>query len=113
MYNVGNEVGVILRNSWGRDHLQGLYRVTKSNKTRVHIQRVSDGYERIFSAMTGVEKGSTRYRSAEIISVDRYRQMEKLNDINDYENAWREIESLASKKDLFGLKNAIANLESA
>ena len=113
MYTIGQEVAVIRHGSWGHIHLQGIYRVTKSNKVRVHLERVSDGYERIFSANTGIEKGSERYRSAEIVSVDRYRQIEKRQETEkSMKNIWNQIQSFASNKDLDGLKNAITNLES-
>jgi hypothetical protein len=113
MYTIGQEVAVIRHGSWGHTDLQGIYKVTKSNKVRVHLERVSDGYERIFSANTGIEKGSTRYRSSEIVSLDRYRQIEKMQEMkNEIRDIWRDIQSFASNKDLDGLKNAIANLES-
>ena len=113
MYAVGNAVAVIRHGSWGHTQLQGIYRVTKSNKMRVHLQRESDGYERIFSAITGLEKGSTRYHSSEIISVDRYRQIEKMEQMkNEIRDIWRDIQNFASNKDLDGLKNAVSKLES-
>ena len=113
MYSVGDGVAVIRHGSWGRIQLQGLYRVTKSNKVRVHLQRESDGYERIFSAQTGIEKGSERYRSAEIISVDRYNRIKEFDELQEKIKAeWNLIQLYAKNKDLGALKEAIVNLES-
>ena len=112
MYTVGQEVAVIRHGSWGHIQSQGKYKITKSNKARVHLQRISDGYERIFSAVTGIEKGSQRYYTAEIISTERYDQIQmKSERERTIRESWQAIQTLASNRDLNGLKEAIANLE--
>lgn len=113
MLSLNETVGIIRYGSFGHVQYQGLYTVTKINKTRIHVQRVSDNYERIFSAHTGIEKGSERYRSAEIVSVGRYNAMENADKLKGkIRDTWEIIQNRASRKDLVALKEAIANLES-
>ena len=112
MYTVGQEVAVIRYGNWGGILQQGRYRVTKSNKVRVHLQRISDGYERVFSAKTGVEQGSTRYRSSEIVSVERYNAIEatRLRDAT-LRDAWNTVQEAAKNKNIADIKTALSILE--
>nr|QMP83789.1 MAG: hypothetical protein [Caudoviricetes sp.] len=112
MYTVGQEVGIIRYGSWDHIQNQGIYTVTKSNKQRVHLVRNNDGYERIFSVITGKEKGSGNLRPADIITVNEYnRILERKRKEEEIRATWRAIQSCADKKDLEGLKAAIAVLE--
>ena len=112
MYTVGQEVAVIRYGNWGGILQQGVYRVTKSNKVRVHLQRISDGYERVFSAKTGVEQGSTRYSSAGIISVERYNVIEAARLRKDtLHNAWNTVQEAVKNKDIAEIKAALDVLE--
>ena len=113
MYEVDQVVGVIRYGTWGDVSHQGLYRVTKSNKVRTHLKRLTDGYEREFSAKTGIEKGSERYRSAQIVTEEKYRQFEADKiERTRISNCWDSIENAAHKRNLIELKEMIAKLES-
>ena len=111
MYNVGNEVGIIRSGTWGGILEQGIYTVSRSNQARIHLKRKSDGYERIFSAKTGIEKGSNVYRSAEIVSLNEYNKIIK-NRMRreEFDAGWTAIKYCVDKKDLLGLHAAVKTL---
>ena len=111
MFNVGQEVGVIRYGTWGGIIEQGIYTVSKSNQVRVHLKRKSDGYERIFSAKTGIEKGSNVYRSAEIVSLNEYDKIVKSRlRREEFDAGWTAIKYCVEKKDLLGLQAAVKTL---
>jgi uncharacterized protein (DUF1015 family) len=53
-YIVGQVVGILCSGSWSTN-TQGKFTVTKVNKVRVELARISDGYVRVFSVKTGKE----------------------------------------------------------
>lgn len=109
---VNDEVGIIRSGTWGVIHMEGLYRVSKMNKVRIHLQRLADGYERVFSAKHGREMGSERYRSAEIVSVARYKEIEARRlKTNRVRAAWLDAANAVQCKNLDVLKAAIATIE--
>lgn len=112
MYSVDEEVGVINYNH-GNGGFQGIYRVTKSNKVRIHLKRVTDGYERIFSAKTGAEQGSvSRYRSAAIVTLAKYKELERAKIQRGHlDLAWKHVQHAASNRNLTNLKEAISKIE--
>jgi histidyl-tRNA synthetase len=64
---VGQQVSV-----QSRGHSEGVYEVTKVNKMRVEVKRISDGYERAFSVKTQIELNRLyrdRYNTARIETV--------------------------------------------
>ena len=111
MYTIGQEVGIIRSGTWGGISEQGIYIVSRSNKARIHLKRKSDGYERIFSAKTGVEKGSDVYRSAEIVSLNEYDKIVKSRmRREEFDAGWTAIKYCVDKKDLLGLQAAVKTL---
>ena len=95
----GTRVAVAEHGRWNT-HSQGFYAVTNANKTRIIIKRESDGYERTFSTRTGLEKGSDRYRSAFIESVeDQQARIDERNHVAKINAAWEEVNSAVNNKD--------------
>lgn len=110
----GSKVGVIKHGSWGNVSQQGVYTVTKCNGTVCEITRDSDGYVRSFSNRTGIEKNSysTRYNTADIISLDRYEALlEKRKAETLRENLWASVAEAANRKNLAVLRDLIGQLE--
>lgn len=92
-YTIGQMVGILRTGSWNTV-AQGKYTVTKVNKVRVELARVSDSYTRTFSVKTGKEFGICADRSY-IVTEDRYDQhvalqtaeatrKQSINDIKDF-----------------------------
>ena len=108
---VGDKVGIYRSGSWNV-HSEGIYVVNKVNKVRIVLGRESDGYEREFSARTGIEKGSERYRSAGIESVqeqmDRKATQQRARDISA---AWSLIEHAAKNSNLTDLLEKVEELK--
>jgi len=112
-YNVkvGDTVGIVRMGTYGY-MTQGLYEVTKANKAVVEVTRQADGYERTFSNRTGLEKGSTKYRSAEIVSKERVEAMDEKRRIeNERAELFQMIGYAAQKKSLADIKVLVERLE--
>jgi hypothetical protein len=112
-YNVkaGDIVGIVRMGNYGY-MTQGLYEVTKANKAIVEVTRQADGYVRTFSNRTGVEKGSTKYRSAEIVSKERIEAMDEKKRIeNERAELFQMIGYAAQKKNLADIKVLVERLE--
>ena len=117
-YNVkvGETVGIIRMGNYGY-MTQGLYEVIKANGAVVEVMcikssAVKDGYVRTFSNRTGVEKGSTKYRSAEIVSKERVEAMDEKRRIeNERAELFQMIGYAAQKKNLADIKVLVERLE--
>jgi len=112
-YNVkvGDTVGIVRMGTYGY-MTQGLYEVTKANKAVVEVTRQADGYVRTFSNRTGLEKGSTKYRSAEIVSKERVEAMDEKRRIeNERAELFQMIGYAAQKKSLADIKVLVERLE--
>ena len=108
---VGDKVGIYRSGSW-TIHSEGIYAVKKVNKVRIILGRESDGYEREFSARTGLEKGSERYRSASLETVQEQMDRKLGEQQKRAENAaWEQVETAAKRKDLAALRATVAALE--
>lgn len=114
-FSAGDKVGVIKTGGYyGHVSQQGVYTVTKCNGTVCEITRDSDGYVRSFSNRTGIEKNSysTRYNTADIISLDRYEALlEKRKAETLRENLWASVAEAANRKNLAVLRDLIGQLE--
>lgn len=109
---VNDEVGIIRYSYGGSIFQEGLYRVSKVNKVRIHLQRLEDGHERVFSAKHGSEMGVDRYRSAQIVSVARYEEIEARRlKTNRVRAAWIDAANAVQRKSLDELKASIAKIE--
>jgi len=104
---VGQRVGV-QRNSFS----QGTYVVSKVNKVRVELMRESDGYVRIFSVRTGVEKDNTRYHSACIETIEQTTLREERRVIEKARHAaWTSLAEAVDYKDIDDVEAALAALK--
>ena len=110
--NVGDKVTVARYRNFGGVSLQGIYDVVKVDKMKVVLRRESDGYERVFSVKTGIEKGSSRYKSAIIESLEdndeREVQRAQLAKLNE---SWTNVQNAAGRKNLKDLELAVAALK--
>ena len=107
---VNDEVAVVRHGSWNTI-TQGVYVVAKVDKVKVVLKRKSDGYERIFSVKTGLEKGSSRYHSASIESVERMEARMKAQDKERrIRDAWKTLEAAASQKNFPAAEAALAEI---
>jgi hypothetical protein len=108
---VGQKVAVARYGSW-TIMSEGVYIVAKADKVKVVVKRESDGYERTFSVKKGTEKGSTRYHSAFLESIeDRDARIVKKNAENEVRLAWSKAEQAAQSKNISALRQAMADLE--
>ena len=109
---VGDEVSIARTGSWSI-HSDGIYKVVKINKIKVFVQRVSDGYERVFSVKRRCEAGaSDRYRSAYLESVEtkRARDAQQQRE-REVRSAWAAVEQAGRDKNISKLRQAVADLE--
>lgn len=72
-YIVGQIVGILRTGSWSTV-AEGKYIVTKVTKNKVTINRVTDGYARQFSLVTGRELGQHASTRTYLVNEDRYDQ---------------------------------------
>lgn len=109
---VGDKVGIARNGSWSV-RSEGVYVVAKADKVKVVLQRESDKYERTFSAKTGDEKGSTKYRSAFLETVEAQEARNKAQAREqEVQTAWRALEAAVAKKDLGEVAKATALIKS-
>lgn len=111
---VGMTVGVMKWGNYGSVHSQGEYEVTKVNKMVVELTRKSDGYKRVWSAKTGVEKDSysTQYRTADIVSVEfLHRHLAEEAKRKELNQKWSALEGAAAKQDLAAAEALLAELK--
>lgn len=109
---VGQEVGVAQTGAW-KTRSQGIYKVVKKDKVKIVVQRLSDGYERKFSAKDFCEFGATsKYTAAHLESVaDQLERNKEQSNKAALENAWGSLESAARAKDLAKVNGAIGILK--
>lgn len=97
---VGDVVGIFRSGSLNLS-TEGKYAVIKVDKVKVVIQRESDKYERTFSAKSGDEKGSSKYRSAWLVSEAEYdAEVASKKAKQDLCSAWQELEQAAHDKSI-------------
>ena len=102
---VGDEVGIVRRNN-----LQGTYKVIKADKMKVVLER--NLHQRTFSVKTGLEKGSSLYYSADVITLDAYRAVEAtINKTRAISAAWMEMENAVRTKNIADAEEALAKLK--
>ena len=110
---VGQEVAVSRSLGGWSIHNAGVYVVSKANKLKVVLQRVSDGYTREFSVKREAELG--RYnggRDAFIESVaDMQRREARYAAERNRKQAWIDAEQAARDRNLDQLRAMVAKLE--
>lgn len=109
---VGDKRGIIGGRGWGGVFFEGIYKIVKIDKVKIVLEREGDGYQRTFSAKTGIEKGSNSYRTPLIITVDDYTaRQESVKKQNIIVSQWDLIKEHANNQKLSDLKAAISELE--
>lgn len=108
---VGDQVGIARCTTWSTRN-EGIYTVVKTDKVKVVVQRASDNYERTFSAKTGCEKGSSKYRSSFLESaVDQEQRAKKLAHERQVKDAWTRLSDAAEGKSVEKAEAALAELK--
>jgi hypothetical protein len=109
---VGQQVAVAQNGSWTIQN-QGVYRVTKVNKVKVVVERVSDGYQREFSVRRRQEltKYDAGYHTAFLESVeDQERRIQQKIHEQAIRAAWAAVEQAGRDRNMQALQAAIADL---
>ena len=110
---VGDIVAVACYGSWSILN-QGRYRVTKVNKVKVVVERVSDNYRREFSVRKRSELGNAvnAYRTfLETVEEQDARMAAQAKEAAK-QHAWKRVEQASRDKNFAALQKAVANLES-
>lgn len=111
---VGDIVAVACYGSWSISN-QGRYRVTKVNKVKVVVERVSDNYRREFSVRKRSEMGVTAsaYHSAFLETVEEQdTRMAAQAKEEAKRHAWDRVEQAVRDKNFAALQKSMAVLES-
>lgn len=109
---VGDTVAVAKHGSWSICN-QGIYVVTRVNKVKVTVQRVSDNHERVFSVRKRCELGkfADAYHNAFLETVEEQTARVELQRREvEIRNMWRAAEGAAAQRNLTQLKDLVTKL---
>jgi len=110
----GQEVAVSRPGTW-HIHNEGTYKVIKTNKLKVVLQRVSDGYTREFSVKRKAELGRFESRVWNRSFIESIEDMKRRQAVytaeRDLKSLWSKVEDAARSKDLASVKELVSKIE--